>query len=121
MEVLLGTSTGVTMHPEYWSAMGPNRGNFISLVGLAEANFFSKIDTSNAFHTCPVDNPERYRQSWIPSGIPRRIQTFHLFGLALLRSRDSRLQRVLFGSEAGRLGSMVQAQGIGTSRLLWKC
>ena len=47
-------------HPEYWSAMGPNRGNFISLVGLAEANFFAKIDISNAFHTCPVDKASRH-------------------------------------------------------------
>jgi hypothetical protein len=86
MDVLLGSSTGVTMHPEYWSAMGPNRGNFFSLFGLAEANFFSKLIPQT--HPTPVlwitlnvtekaEFPRVYRGEYTPF-ICLDLRNFHL-------------------------------------------
>ena len=43
--------------PAFWALLGPNRTDFLS--SIKENTFFSKIDISNAFHTCPVAEASR--------------------------------------------------------------
>ena len=74
------------VNPDYWASMGPNRGTFLSAFS---GSFFSKIDISAAFHSCPVEpgcrnllvvrfDGKLYRYNTAPQGLSTSALFFPL-------------------------------------------